>query len=163
VPLTTTHHPSSVSESARLRRYAAAFVSDAFGEERFGMFANTRSVGDIGQKRLGVTAEPEVMLRELDAGEYAFLVLVSDGVSAEINDQEICDVVKECKTPEEASKELVAFVDEVGESGDNATAIVVRLGGWEKRKEGGEGSRGTAAMREWRRMDAVERGSRRRM
>jgi protein phosphatase PTC6 len=152
-----------VSESARLRRYAAAFVSDAFGEERFGIFANTRSVGDVGQKRLGVTAEPELTMRELGEGEYSFLVLVSDGVSAVIGDQEICDLVKECKTPDEASKELVAFVDEVGESGDNATALVVRLGGWEKRGDGGEGSRGTAVMREWRRMDALERGNRRRM
>lgn len=160
VPLTTIHHPSSVSESARLRRYAAAFVSDAFGEERFGIFANTRSVGDVTQKRLGVTAEPELTMRELGAGEYAFLVLVSDGVSTVIGDQEICDLVKECKTPEEASRELVAFVDEVGDAGDNATALVVRLGGWEHRSEGGEGSLGTAGMREWRRMDAIERGSR---
>ncbi|KAF8543690.1 phosphatase 2C-like domain-containing protein, partial [Trichophaea hybrida] len=151
VPLTTNHHPGSPSESARLRRYATAFVSDAFGEERFGVLANTRSIGDVNQKRLGVSAEPELTTKEILPEEYSFLVLVSDGVSAVIGDQEICDVVKECRTPEEAGRELVEFVDEVGDVGDNATALVVRLGGWEKRAEGGDGWMGTKALREWRR------------
>lgn len=156
VPLTTNHHPGSPSESARLRRYAAAFVSDAFGEERFGVLANTRSFGDISQKRLGVSAEPELTCREILPGEYSFLVLVSDGVSAVLGDQEICDVVKECRTPEEAGKELVEFADEVGDVGDNATAMVVRLGGWEKRADGGEGWMGTKSLREWRRREAED-------
>lgn len=163
VPLTTNHHPGMPSESARLRRYATAFVSDAFGEERFGVLANTRSVGDVAQKRLGVTAEPEILARELLPEEYSFLVLVSDGVSAVLGDQEIVDVVKECRTPQEAGKELVEFVDEVGEIGDNATAMVVRLGGWDRRAEGGEGWNETKALREWRRAGAEERGGRRRM
>jgi protein phosphatase PTC6 len=34
VPLTTNHHPSSPIEASRLRRYAATFVTDSFGEER---------------------------------------------------------------------------------------------------------------------------------
>ncbi|KAI5843146.1 phosphatase 2C-like domain-containing protein [Tricharina praecox] len=159
-PLTTNHHPSSPSESARLRRYATAFVSDAFGEERFGILANTRAVGDVGQKRLGVTAEPDINARRLAPGEYAFAVLVSDGISAVLGDQEIVDIVKECSTPEEAARDLVEFVDEVGEVGDNATALVIRLGGWEKRCEGGEGWQGTKALREWRRNEADERGGR---
>ncbi|KAI5815285.1 phosphatase 2C-like domain-containing protein [Pyronema omphalodes] len=159
-PLTTNHHPGSPSESARLRRYATAFVSDAFGEERFGILANTRSLGDVNQKRLGVTAEPELTVKELAPNEFSFVVLVSDGISAVLSDQEIVDVVKECATPEQASKKLVEFVDEVGDVGDNATALVVRLGGWEKRIEGGEGSQGTKQLRDWRRSEAADRGGR---
>ena len=125
--------------------------------------ANTRSIGDVAQKRLGVTAEPEILTKELLPGEFAFLVLVSDGVSGVLGDQEIVDVVKECRTPEEAGKELVGFADEVGEVGDNCTALVVRLGGWEKRSSGGEGWNETKALREWRRTEAQEKAGRRRM
>jgi protein phosphatase PTC6 len=160
IQLTTNHHPSSPIESNRLRRYAAAFISDSFGEERFGILANTRAFGDINQKRLGISAEPDFCVKEISPAEYSFLVLVSDGVSGVLGDQEIVDIVKECKTPEEAAKDLVEFVDEVGEVGDNATALVVRMGGWEKRGAGGDGWMGTKPLREWRRMEAEERGSR---
>lgn len=161
--MTTNHHPSSPSETRRLRRYATAFVSDSFGEERFGVLANTRSFGDVSQKRLGVSAEPEITRRELEPAEFAFMVLVSDGVSATLTDQEICDIVKECKTPDAASRELVEFAEEVTTEGDNATAIVVRLGGWEKRALGGEGYMGTKDLRAWRRDEAFVSSRGRRM
>ncbi|RPA95085.1 protein serine/threonine phosphatase 2C [Choiromyces venosus 120613-1] len=163
LPLTTNHHPSSPTESRRLRRYATAFVSDSFGEERFGVLANTRSFGDVSQKRLGVSAEPEVYQRELKPSEYAFMVLMSDGVTGILTDQEIVDIVKECRTPDEAAKELVAFADEVTTEGDNATAVVVRLGGWDQRAEGGEGFMGTKDLRAWRRDEALVGSRGRRM
>ena len=63
-------------------------------------------------------------------------MLVSDGVTGVLGDQEIVDLVKECKTPEEAGRVLTGFAVDVagaGEEGaDNATAMVVRLGGWER-------------------------------
>lgn len=163
VPLTINHSASSPGEAARLRRYASAFVQDSFGEERFGVLANTRSVGDVQQKRLGVSAEPDITVKELGQGEYSFLVLMSDGISAVLSDQEVVDIVKTCKTPSEAATALTRFCDEVGEIGDNATAIVVRLGGWEKRMEGGEGVEGTREMLQWKRRDAEEKSGRRRM
>ncbi|KAL7269890.1 Protein phosphatase 2C 6 [Rhizina undulata] len=163
VPLTTNHHPSSPLETRRLRRYATAFVSDSFGEERFGILANTRSFGDVNQKRLGVSAEPEIVKREIGGDEFSFMVLVSDGVSATLTDQEIVDIVKECKTPDEASKELVEFAEEVTTEGDNATALVVRMGGWEQRAAGGEGWMGTKNLRAWRRDEAVNSVRGRRM
>lgn len=101
--------------------------------------------------------------RELEPGEYAFMVLVSDGVSATLTDQEICDIVKECKTPDEAGRELVEFAEEVTTEGDNATAVVVRLGGWEKRGLGGEGYMGTKELRAWRRDEALVGSRGRRM
>lgn len=156
IPLTTNHHPSTPLESTRLRRYAASFITDSFGEERMSGLANTRAFGDMGSKRMGISAEPEIRHTELKPSEYAFMVLISDGVSGTLSDQEVVDVVKEARTPEVGAREVVAFATEVGgREGDNATALVVRLGGWERRIECGGGSMGTKEAREWKRRDAA--------
>lgn len=161
VPLTINHHPSQQGEASRLRRFAATFVTDSFGEERMGGLANTRAFGDIASKRMGVSAEPQITRVELPAAGFSFVVLVSDGVSGHLSDQEIVDVVKEQRTPAQAADELVSFAVEVAESADNATALVVRLGGWERRSEGGVGSMGTKEQRQWRKEDAMDPRSRR--
>ncbi|CAJ2511966.1 Uu.00g075910.m01.CDS01 [Anthostomella pinea] len=155
-PLTSDHHPSSPVESHRLRRFAASFVADSFGEERIQGLANSRAFGDMGSKRLGVSAEPEITRTELGPAQYSFLVLMSDGVSGTLSDQEIVDVVKEAKTPEQGSKDVVAYSTEVSSEGDNATCLVVRLGGWERRSEGGLGSMGTKEIRDFRRNEALD-------
>ncbi|KAI1813093.1 protein serine/threonine phosphatase 2C [Poronia punctata] len=155
-PLTSDHHPGSPGESHRLRRFATSFVTDSFGEERIQGLANSRAFGDIGSKRLGVSAEPEITRTELGPAQYSFLVLMSDGVSGSISDQEIVDIIKEAKTPEQGSKDVVAYATEVGTDGDNATCLVVRLGGWERRSEGGLGSLGTKEMRDYRRNEAMD-------
>lgn len=152
VTMTTNHHPSSPVEATRLRRYAATFVTDSFGEERVLGLANTRAFGDISSKRIGVSAEPEIRTLDMQASEYSFLVLVSDGVTGALEDQEIVDVVKEARTPEQASKDLVGLATGIGGGqADNATALVVRLGGWERRGEGGTGSLGTREQRQYKR------------
>ncbi|KAF2683872.1 protein serine/threonine phosphatase 2C [Lentithecium fluviatile CBS 122367] len=156
VPLTSNHHPSLPEEATRLRRYAATFVTDSFGEERVSGLANTRAFGDMAHKRIGVSAEPEIRRVELSPAEYSFLVLVSDGVSGHLNDQEIVDIVKEAKTPEQAARDVTGFATEVATDADNATTLVVRLGGWERRSEGGLGSLGTKEMRDWRRNEALD-------
>ncbi|KAI9880251.1 MAG: hypothetical protein M1830_004596 [Pleopsidium flavum] len=161
MPLTTNHHPSSPVEGARLRRYAASFVTDSFGEERMSGLANTRAFGDMQSKRLGVSAEPEIRRLELGPAEYSFLVLLSDGVSGTLNDQEVVDIVKEARTPEQGAKDVVSFATEVSTEGDNSTCLVIRLGGWERRSEGGLGSMGTKESRDWRRQDATDPRSRR--
>lgn len=156
VPLTTNHHPSSPIESTRLRRYAATFVTDSFGEERMSGLANTRAFGDMRSKRIGVSAEPEIRRVDMAPAEYSFLVLVSDGVSGTLADQEIVDMVKEAKTPEQGARDVVGFATEVSKEGDNATCLVVRLGGWERRIEGGMGSMGTKEVRDFRKKDALD-------
>lgn len=156
VPLTTNHHPSSPVEQTRLRRYAASFVTDSFGEERMSGLANTRAFGDMRSKRIGVSSEPEITRLHLSPAEYSFLVLISDGVSGTLSDQEIVDVVKEAKTPEQGARDVVGFAEVVGREGDNSTCLVVRLGGWERRGEGGVGSLGTREGREWRRREAED-------
>ncbi|KAI1337262.1 phosphatase 2C-like domain-containing protein [Xylariaceae sp. FL0016] len=154
--LTSDHHPSSPGESHRLRRFATSFVADSFGEERIQGLANSRAFGDMGSKRLGVSAEPELTRTELGPAQYSFLVLMSDGVSSSLSDQEIVDVVKEAKTPEQGSRDVISFATEVSSNGDNATCLVVRLGGWERRSEGGLGSLGTKEIRDYRRNEALD-------
>ena len=87
---------------------------------------------------------------------FSFMVLVSDGVSGTLSDQEIVDIVKEAKTPEQGARDVISFATEVTAEGDNATCICVRLGGWERRQEGGVGSMGTKESRDFRRQDAVD-------
>ncbi|CAK4032954.1 phosphatase 2C 4 [Lecanosticta acicola] len=161
VPLTADHHPSLPTEQRRMRRYAASFVTDSFGEERVLGLANTRAFGDIGSKRIGVSAEPQLTTVQIPPAGYAFLVLVSDGVSGHLEDQEIVDIVKEAKTPELAAQDLVSFAVETSQDADNATALVVRLGGWERRSEGGGGSLRTKERRDFRRQEASDPRSRR--
>jgi protein phosphatase PTC6 len=156
VPITQNHHPNAPVEANRLRRYAATFVTDSFGEERMGGLANTRAFGDIGSKRIGVSAEPQITRIELTPAEYSFIVLMSDGVSGHLSDQEIVDVVKEARTPDQAARDVAGFAVETAESADNATCLVVRLGGWERRSEGGGGSLGTKEQRDFRRQDAMD-------
>ncbi|KAF2119939.1 protein phosphatase-like protein 2c [Lophiotrema nucula] len=154
IPLTSNHHPSLPEEATRLRRYAAAFVTDSFGEERVSGLANTRAFGDMASKRIGVSAEPEIRRIEVNPAEYSFMVMISDGVSGHLSDQEIVDVVKEEKTPHEAAQAVTKFATETSTDADNATTLVVRLGGWERRSEGGLGSMGTKEMRDWRKAEA---------
>lgn len=159
LPLTSDHHPSTPTESRRLRRYAPAgsMVSgDSFGEERIAGLANSRAFGDIKSKRIGVSAEPEITRVEMGPAQYSFLVLMSDGVSGTLSDQEIVDVVKEARTPEEGARNVVEYATEVSKDGDNATCQVVRLGGWERRSEGGLGSMGTKEIRDIRKAEAQD-------
>ncbi|KAJ5596845.1 hypothetical protein N7450_003303 [Penicillium hetheringtonii] len=156
IPVSSNHHPSSPIESARLRRYATTFVTDSFGEERMSGLANTRAFGDVQSKRMGVSAEPELRRVEMGPAEFSFLVMMSDGISGTLLDQEIVDIVKEAKTPEQGARDVVSFATEVSKEGDNATCLVIRLGGWERRQEGGVGSLRTKESREWRRQDATD-------
>ncbi|MCJ1440246.1 MAG: hypothetical protein MMC23_000729 [Stictis urceolatum] len=155
-PLTTNHHPSNPEEGRRLRRYAGNIVTDSFGEERMSGLANTRAFGDMQSKRIGVSAEPEIRRIEMAPAEYSFMVLVSDGVSGTLSDQEVVDVVKEAKTPEQGARDVISFATEVSSEGDNATCICIRLGGWERRSEGGLGSLGTRESREYRKQEAAD-------
>jgi protein phosphatase PTC6 len=88
--------------------------------------------------------------------EFSFLVLMSDGISGTLHDQEIVDIIKEARTPEQGARDVVNFATEISKDADNATCLVVRLGGWERRLEGGLGSMGTKEARDFRRQDATD-------
>lgn len=162
--LTTDHHPSNPIENRRLQRYSTGLMmTDSFGEERFVNFANTRSFGDVTAKNLGITSEPEFSefligdsnklinykkihrdnlknRRIMDfGGDECFIVLITDGVSNYLSDQEIVDLIMTSTnnkgsirgTPHEACKDVVKFVEDIG-GDDNATCTVVKLSGWGK-------------------------------
>lgn len=161
VHLTSNHHPSTPIEATRLRRFSATFITDSFGEERIEGLANTRAFGDISSKAVGVSAEPEITSVQLAPSEYSCLVIMSDGISGVLADQEIVDIIKEAKTPEQASIDVVEFATEISHEADNATCMVVRLGGWARRGEGGTGSLGTKEMRDYKRREAENPRARR--
>lgn len=160
--LTVPHHPSNPVEASRLRRYSANyFMTDSFGEERFISLANTRAFGDLKFKEMGVSAEPDISQivigdaetihkkltpeesRELTVGGHGgdelFLVLCTDGVTNELTDQEIADIVMVNfnlrghlkATPQFCAEEVIKFVEYIG-GDDNATCLVLRLSGWGK-------------------------------
>ncbi len=114
-------------------------------------------------KNIGVSAEPEMSeylvgdaklmkkyksanseyvqscnIQDYGGGE-CFLVLVSDGVTSQLTDQEVVDLITSTTknkgalrgTPEEAAKEVIEFVECIG-GDDNATCCIVKLGGWAK-------------------------------
>ncbi|KAJ1961446.1 Protein phosphatase 2C 6 [Dipsacomyces acuminosporus] len=129
--LNTLHHPGVREERERLQRHGAFFSRDSFGEERaMARVANTRAFGDWQVKRFGVISEPEISHYEIQGDEAAFAVIVSDGLTSVLTDQEIVDIVKGCANPEKAAKKLVDVGEQLG-SDDNLTALVLRLPGWD--------------------------------
>lgn len=102
-------------------------------------------------KQYGVTAEPEVKTKLLKAPEWAYIVLVTDGISSVLSDAEIVDLARNAKDPREAAKAIADFAEEIG-SEDNLTAMVVPLAGWGKIT----GPDRTKPLREYRRTEASE-------
>ncbi|CAO1634303.1 unnamed protein product [Jaminaea pallidilutea] len=146
IPLTTHHHPDTLSESERLRRLGAGVVTDSFGEARWmGALANTRALGDGEFKAAGVTSEPELLSQVIRSDNYSHVTLFSDGISSMMSDQEVVDLARGCKHPQEAAKKILDFAEELGVA-DNATVLVVPLKGWGK--IGGQDS--TLKQREYR-------------
>ncbi|KAJ2723555.1 Protein phosphatase 2C 6 [Coemansia sp. Benny D115] len=130
-PLSSPHHPGVRGERDRLQRHGAFFSRDSFGEERaMARVANTRAFGDWQVKRFGVIAEPEIRHFAVPGDDAAFVVVVSDGLTSVLTDQEIVDVVKGCSSPEVAARRLVDIGERLG-SDDNMTAVVLRLPAWD--------------------------------
>ncbi|KAG9290370.1 hypothetical protein G9A89_007101 [Geosiphon pyriformis] len=130
ISFTYDHHPSAITEHDRLRKSGGYVITDSFGAEMFlGSLANTRSLGDSKMKKYGISAEPEIIKKRIKGSEAAFLVLVSDGVTSVLSNQEIVDCVKDHNDPALSASKLVDLAVELG-SNDNITAMVVRLPGW---------------------------------
>ncbi|KZV75491.1 protein serine/threonine phosphatase 2C [Peniophora sp. CONT] len=129
--MTENHRAETRMESSRLRRMMGfGMMTDSFGDARWmGVLQNTRSLGDLKWKPFGVTAEPTVRTRYLDGRQWAFAVLVSDGISGFVSDQEIVDLAREAPDPRSAAERILRFAETMG-SDDNMTAIVLPLAGW---------------------------------
>ncbi|KAH6916840.1 phosphatase 2C-like domain-containing protein [Coprinopsis sp. MPI-PUGE-AT-0042] len=159
-PMTDNHHADARTESSRLRRMmGSSLITDSFGEARWmGALVNTRCLGDLRYKKFGVTPEPEVRTKLLNGPEWAYMVLVSDGVSSVLSDDEIIDLARNAPDPTAAARRILSFSQELG-GDDNATVIVVPLPGWGKV----EGPDQTKELREYRRLQAVGSERQRRM
>ncbi|GAA5865329.1 hypothetical protein JCM8547_005056 [Rhodosporidiobolus lusitaniae] len=169
--LTQAHHADSRTEVERLRTTGTGVITDSFGESRWGgTLANTRGVGDREFKSLGVIAEPEVNKRVFKGDDFSFLLLLSDGITDVLSDQEICDLVRleitktreanpdnkgVAASPERAAKRVVGFAEDVGGE-DNLTCLCIPLPGWSRL--GGLDT--TASRREYRLRQASTRSSR---
>ena len=57
------------------------------------------------------------------------MVLVSDGISSVVSDQEIVDLARGATGPKHAASRILSFAEEMGSS-DNMTAIVLPFSGW---------------------------------
>ncbi|KAJ3721523.1 protein serine/threonine phosphatase 2C [Lentinula raphanica] len=160
LPMTENHHADARGESIRLRRMmGSSLITDSYGESRWmGALANTRGLGDLRYKKFGVTAEPEVRTKLLEGDEWAYIVLVSDGVSSTLSDDEIVDLARDAPDPKVAAERILSFVQELGGE-DNRTAIVIPLSGWGKI----QGPDKTKELREYRRKQAEGSERQRRM
>jgi serine/threonine protein phosphatase PrpC len=69
--------------------------------------AFTRSFGDQIAEELGVTAEPEILVRDVDSHDK-YVVIASDGVFEFLTNQMVADIVAEKEDPLEACHAVVA-------------------------------------------------------
>ncbi|KAF9270129.1 protein serine/threonine phosphatase 2C [Marasmius fiardii PR-910] len=160
VPMTENHHADSRVESIRLRRMmGSSLITDSYGESRWmGALANTRGLGDLQYKKFGVTPEPEVRTKLLKGGEWAYIIMVSDGVSSLVSDDEVVDLARDAPDPKAAAERILSYVEELG-GDDNMTAMVIPLAGWGEIK----GPDKTKDLRDYRRKQAVGSERQRRM
>jgi serine/threonine protein phosphatase PrpC len=63
--------------------------------------------------------------------DWAYLVLISDGISSMLSDSEVVDLARNAPHPKAAAQSILSFAEELGGE-DNATVIVVPLAGWGK-------------------------------
>lgn len=159
-PMTENHHPDTLIEATRLRRMmGSSLITDSFGESRWmGALANTRALGDLKWKPYGVTPEPDVRTMLLEGTKWAYMIIVSDGVSSILSDQEIVDVARGAPSPKKAAEQILSYSEELGGE-DNATVVVVPLSGWRDI----QGPDRTRALREYRSQQAVGSERQRRM
>ena len=69
--------------------------------------AFTRSFGDKTAELLGVTAEPEILVRDISSCDK-YIVIASDGVFEFMTNQMVADIVMEKQDPLDASRAVVA-------------------------------------------------------
>ena len=83
------------------------------------------------------------------------MILVTDGLTSLMSDQEIVDLARIASDPTQAAKAIVQFGEDLGAQ-DNCTCIVLPLAGWGH--VGGKDS--TEERREYRRKQAGELNTR---
>lgn len=92
--------------------------------------AFTRSLGDKVAEELGVTAEPEILVREISCNDK-FIVLASDGVFEFMTNQMVADIIAEKDDPLDACRAVIAAAYELwlryDVRSDDITIIILRF------------------------------------
>nr|XP_046236120.1 protein phosphatase 1K, mitochondrial-like [Scatophagus argus] len=128
--LTKDHTPDREDERRRIQESGGFVTWNSVGQANVnGRLAMTRSIGDFHLKTSGVIAEPETQRLTVQHASDSFLALTTDGINFLLSDQEICDVINQCQDPTEAADVIAQQALQYG-SEDNATIVVVPLGGW---------------------------------
>lgn len=130
--LTLDHEPTDPEEKLRIEAYGGQILIDNQNTARVnGRLNMTRSIGDLDLKPYGVTAQADLERRSLKHGKDKFLVLLTDGISSVLTDQEIVNCVGGCADPSLAASRLVDQAL-LYSCEDNATALILPLGSWGK-------------------------------
>ncbi|XP_062218850.1 protein phosphatase 2C and cyclic nucleotide-binding/kinase domain-containing protein isoform X2 [Phragmites australis] len=94
--------------------------------------AFTRSIGDSVAESIGVIADPEIFVLDLNSS-HPFLVLASDGVFEFLSSQTVVDMISKYKDPRDACAEIVAesyrLWLQYETRTDDITIIVVHING----------------------------------
>merc|ERR1712076_25587 len=131
-PLNTLHVPSDQAEQDRIETRGGFIASNSIGQllvnARLSM---TRSLGDLQLHSNGVIPNPSTKSIEIKHHKDQFLLLVTDGISQVLPEQEMANIVTSCSHPQDACRLLTDVALQYG-SDDNSTALVVPLGAWGK-------------------------------
>ncbi|KAK3152746.1 hypothetical protein QOZ80_2BG0163000 [Eleusine coracana subsp. coracana] len=94
--------------------------------------AFTRSIGDSIAESIGVVADPEIFILDLNSS-HPFFVLASDGVFEFLSSQTVVDIISKYKDPRDACAEIVAesyrLWLQYETRTDDITIIVVHING----------------------------------
>ena len=136
--LTKDHDPSVPEESQRILEAGGQIITDNKATMRVnGRLNMSRSIGDLDLKPYGVISNPDISRLSIKHGKDKFLVLMTDGVSSSMSDNEIMNCILHCDDPQAAASRLVDQAL-MYSCEDNATVLILPLGSWGKPEEGNE-------------------------
>lgn len=118
-----------------------------------------KSLGDSRYRPFGVTPEPEIRNCVVRGDSVSSMILISDGISSLLTDNEVSDLVRSVARygPQTGAKEVIDFAEELGAE-DNCTVVVIPLPGWSVKVRDS-----TKELREYRLSGAARSGRQRRM
>lgn len=141
-PMTSDHKPNSLKERQYIEKNGGT-VEFAQGAWRCvarlpngnmqGSLATSRAFGDYLMKypKRVLSSEPDVSVYTMNLASDIFLVLVTDGITAVLSNQQIieivCEAIDEACTPEAAAERIVHTAEKLG-SYDDKTCTVIYFG-----------------------------------
>ena len=126
--LSKEHCASDPQEQERIEACGGVVSYDEVGRHLVNhRLAMSRSIGDLELKPYGVTCDPTFIHRNFKHYKDSGLVLVTDGITFVMSNEEIAKTISSYEDPREAAKQLVdqALLHACE---DNLTALVLPLG-----------------------------------